>query len=567
MRSALALLLVLAGCGAGDVAPSEPAVSRLPDEVGPLDGLNRRHAQLRRRMHQRGYGEEVGLSRAFVLEDRGVAWPLDLAVGECATLLALGGGAIRDLSLTLYDGDGAVAATDTVEGEGGLVHVCPQAEPAVGYRPYYLELRAREGLGAVMVAHFRSSPGEGEGFDGLFEGVLAPRVPFREVEEHLARSRTALRARGFEPLGPPHLEHVAEGATVRQRVPLEAGRCYVVTGRSGAGLRDIDLFLFDAAGVEVARDLGADVEPSLEHCPDESARYLVELRIFEGAGAVGLMVLGGPGGEELVEQPAETDEPGPDTHHDPGPALGLLVAPLVERGFDAPVFVSRDAAIVPGEVRTHDVVVGPGCAVVAGTASDEAMDLDLYLADPDGHEVDRDTAVHSTARVRACREAATVMRVAVKAYGRDGAYALAVLRAPSEITDLRALRLEEVTAAYRLRGYESRRRWTASLEERERFRREIVVEPGRCVAVAAAGDEGARDVDLFLRDLEDELSASDSGNAPYATVSRCAESRQPLVIDLVIERGSGDIELLVLEAPAAESPPPPTEPPAVPTEE
>ncbi len=535
-----------------------PPPSRLPDEVGPLDGLNRRHAQLRRRMGQRGYGEEVGLSRAFVLEDRGVAWPLDLGVGECATLMALGGGAIRDLSLTLYDGDGAVAATDTVAGEGGLVHVCPQAEPPVGDRPYYLELRAREGLGAVMVAHFRSAPGDGDGFDGLFDGVLAPRVPFREVEEHLARSRTALRARGFEPLGPPHLEHVAEGATVREPVALEAGRCYVVTGRSGAGLRDIDLFLFDAAGVEVARDLGADVEPSLELCPEESERYLVELRVFEGAGAVGLMVLGGPGGAALAVQPAEPEEPA--THTDPGPALALLVAPLVERGFSPPVFVSRDAAIVPGEVRTHDVVVGPGCAVITGTASDEAMDLDLYLADPDGREVDRDTAVHSTARVRACRQAATVMRVAVKSYGRDGAYALAVLRAPSEITALRALRIEEVTAAYRLRGFEETRRWTAALEERERFRGEIVVEGGRCVAVAAAGDEGARDVDVFLRDVDGTLSASDSGSAPYATVSRCAPTRQALVVDLLIERGSGGVEILALAAPAAESPPPPAEP-------
>lgn len=142
----LALALAVSAC-AGRSAPTDgPALGTLPDAVGPLDALNRRHARLRRRMAARGYGGEVGLSRAFVLEDRGVAWPLDLDVGECATLVALGGGAIRDLLLTLYDGEGAVAATDTVEGEGGLVHVCPQADdPRVRYRPYYLELRARRG--------------------------------------------------------------------------------------------------------------------------------------------------------------------------------------------------------------------------------------------------------------------------------------------------------------------------------------------------------------------------------------------------------------------------------------
>lgn len=558
MRATAALVLLVVGACAGEVPSASPPLSGLPDEVGPLDGLNRRHARVRRRMRQRGYGEEVGLSRAFVLEDRGVAWPLDLAVGECATMIALGGGAIRDLTLTLYDGEGAVAATDTVEGEAGLVHVCPQAMRTEGHRPYYLELRARDGLGAVMVAHFRSGPGVGEGFDGLFEGVLAPRVPLSEVEEHLARSRTALRARGFEPIGAPHLEHAAEGATIRQAVTLEAGRCYVATGRSGAGIRDIDLFLFDEAGVEVARDLGVDVEPSLEHCPEEGARYVVELRVFEGAGAVGLMVLGGPRAEEPSVQPAGADDVAAD-RADPSLALGVLIAPLLARGFDAPVYVSRDAAIVPGEVRTHDVVVGPGCAVIAGTASDEAMDLDLYLADPEGQEVDRDIAVQSTARVRACRPAATVMRVAAKAYGRDGAYALAVLRAPPEIQELRSLRLEEVTAPYRERGFEARARWSATLAENEVFRRSVEVAAGRCVAVAAAGDEGARDVDLFLRDPDEELSASDSANAPHAIVSRCAEEPEAFVVDLVIQRGSGSIDLVVLDAAAV--PPGPAAPP------
>ncbi|HEY8431990.1 MAG TPA: hypothetical protein VIL20_26615, partial [Sandaracinaceae bacterium] len=213
-------------------APAGPPLSTLPAEAGPLDALNRRHARLRERMRRRGYGTEVGLARTLVLEEHGVALPLDLRTGECSTFLALGGGSIRDLVLVVYDGDGRETARDATPGEGGLVHVCPQAEPGVEHRPFYLVLRAREGAGAVQVAHFRSKPGEGEGFDGLFEGVLAPRVPYREVEAHLARSRTALRARGFRPLGPPLLDRVTEGAVVRVPVELEAGRCYVAIGRS-----------------------------------------------------------------------------------------------------------------------------------------------------------------------------------------------------------------------------------------------------------------------------------------------------------------------------------------------
>src|SRR5690606_29037259 len=165
---------------------------------------------------------------------------------------------------------------------------------------------------------------------------------------------------------------------------LEAGRCYVAIGRSH-GVEDIDLFLFDSAGVEVDRDLGGDAEPSIEHCPRESGRHTGELRAFEGAGAVGVLVLVGPG------QPSrEAVAPGIDERAgvgtDPSLAIEVLGAPLRGRGFGPPLFVSRDAAILPGEVRTHDVVVGPGCGVVVGAASHEGMDLDLYLADETGRE-------------------------------------------------------------------------------------------------------------------------------------------------------------------------------------
>src|SRR5690606_28482475 len=104
--------------------------------------------------------------------------------------------------------------------------------------------------------------------------------------------------------------------------------------------------------------------------------------------------------------------------------------------------------------------------------------LDLYLSDSGGREIDRDTAVQSTARVRACRGTASVLTVAVKGYGRDGAYALAILRAPAAVSTLLDLRLEEEMAPYRLRGYEERGGFEAELGAGERVRREVVAEAG-----------------------------------------------------------------------------------------
>lgn len=552
MRALLGALL-FATCAAPPPPPSEP-LSVLPTEAGPLDALNRRHARLRERMRRRGYGEQVGLARVVVLEDHDAVLPLDLEVGSCTTFVALGGGSIRQLGMSLYDGEGAETANDSVRGEGALVHVCPQAEEGVAHRPFYLVLRGREGAGAVLVAQFQSAPGRGEGFDSLFEGVLAPRIAFRAVEDHLARTRGALRARGFVPLGTPLLERVTEGAVVRVPLELDAGRCYVAVGRSD-GLRDIDLYLFDAAGVEVDRDLEADAEPSIEHCPSEAGRHTVELRAFEGAGAVGVMVMVGPGRPEAAR--AETLEPDAEPLADPGLAIEVLAAPLRERGFMAPLFISRDAAIVPGEVRTHEVVVGPGCALVAGVASHEGMDLDLYLGDANGRELDSDTGVHSSARVRACRNAPTVLRVAVKAYGGDGTYALAVLRAPEEVASLQALRLEEAIAPFRLRRYSEIAAFDAELAEGERVRRAFPpLERGQCVAVAAAGEDGVEDLDLFLLDGQGVLITSDSGPASHAAISRCAEGPEALTLELAMYRGSGRVAVRVLEQREVTSSPP-----------
>lgn len=543
----LSLALGLAGCR--EPPREAPAPSLLPDEAGPLDALSRRHARLRQRLRTRGYDTQVGLSRLFLLEQEGRALPLDLTVGRCSTFVALAGTAIRELVLVLYDGLGEEVAVDAVPGEGGLVHVCPQADGKAEVRPYHLVLRALEGSGVLLVAHIESAPLVGEGFDGLFEGVLAPRVAFREVEEQLAESRTALRARGFSVVEGPHLERLAEGGTLRRTLALDADHCYVGLGRGGSGLADIDLFLFDGAGVEVARDLGSDAEPSLEHCPAAAGRYTLELRSFEGAGAVGLVLLSGPRPEHGTEDVSalEGESAAATEGADPGVALDVLAAPLSDRGFDPPVFVARDAAITPGEVRTHELVIGPGCAILAGAASSSAMDLDLYLVDPSGRELDRDTAVQSSARVRACRDQPTVVRAAVKGYGRSGTYALALLRAPETVRSLRSLLLEEGTAPFRLQAFDERKTLSAELEEGGSFRHALALEEGTCIAVAAAGDASVRDVDLFLRGVDEALLASESGPAPLAVVSRCAEGRETWVVETVLFRGRGTVSLVILE--------------------
>lgn len=557
LGSLLAACLAL-GC-AEQAPPAEPTpVNPLPDTggPGPLDALSRRFGRLRARMVERGYGEELGLSRLFVLEGEGLALPADLMADRCTTLVGLAGGSVRELRMSIYDGEGAEVAADSIEGEGALVHVCPQTDENVPTLPHYVVLRAREGSGAVVVGAFASAPGAGQGFEGLFEGVLAPRVPFRAVEEQLARSRALLRARGLLPQGAPALESVAEGEAVRVTVPMESGRCYVVVGRGGEGLRDIDLLLFDDAGAEVARDLEGDAEPTIEHCPAEAGTFTAELIAYEGAGAVGLMVLAGPVPEREEGEPAPVpEEPArepasPETPQSGEPVAALmgLARTMAERGYGQPTIVVRDGYIAPGEVRSHDVLLAPGCSIVVGAAGRAEADLDLYLSDASGQPLDRDTGIHPMARVRACTEAPAIHRVTVKSYGRRGTYALAVLPAPKTIGDVQTLRLEEASSGLRQRGFRMVDTLSTSLEVGERFERGLLVPPGRCVAIVAAGDVGVEDLDVLLRDRESNLVASASGPEPYAAVHRCAsEAPEALRVEVVMYRGAGAVQVTRME--------------------
>src|SRR5690606_26612551 len=124
----------------------------------------------------------------------------------------------------------------------------------------------------------------------------------------------------------------------------------------------------------------------------------VEVRAFEGAGGLGLMVLSGPPGEAskpvapTIIDDGSREEPDGETD-DPVSALAKIQLTLSGRGYESPVFVVRDGRVAPGELRTHDIVMGPGCGMVVGMAGPRGIDLDLYLSDPEGRPVDADTGV------------------------------------------------------------------------------------------------------------------------------------------------------------------------------
>lgn len=534
----IVLGVILAGCIEAAPAP-DPEVSSRGD-LGPMDAIARRFGRVRRRMTARGYGNAIALERTFALEGGGVAFPIDLPLGSCSTFVALGGGGIRDLRLTLYDGDGAELSIDSVPAEAGLVHVCPEGDPsAQTLVPYHLTMQAIQGSGGIVAASFESDPGVGEGFEGLFDGVLAPPAPFLPVEEALAAARVSLRDRGLVEGQAAEFARLAEGQVVRAAVELEQGRCLAVVARSTEGLRDVDMYLFGPNGTEVARELGIDSEPQLEYCAESSGTATLELRAFEGSGALGWMVWSSDAPEALP-----TEAPPVVETAEPLEQLGRELRALLDREYRSPLVIVRDGTISPGEGRSHEIQIGPGCGVVLGAAGPGDLDLDLYLQTPDGEIADRDTRIRATARVAVCTEDRAVYRVVVKGYGR-GEYALAQVNAPASILDVATLRAETPAASLIARGYED----MGPLETLGTARASRAIDFGdaSCVALVVAGDRGVEDIDLFVLDSNGTRVLSDTGPAPWARLAVCADEHPAAErFDIVPYRGEGEVVVRTL---------------------
>jgi hypothetical protein len=515
-RRVVLVVLACAGLAWACEPPPSPATSEV--DLGPLDQLARRFGRLRDRMEERGYGPPRRAARHFVMEGRGSVVPVDLAGDGCSTWIALGGGGLQDVTLAVHDGDGVEVGRDDRSGQGALVHVCPGGELGT-MSPYYLEIRAGEGNGAVILAEFRSSIGAGEGFEELFEGLVAPAVSLGVVRERLAEEVDALRARGLVPEGGPLFRRMAEGQGWRRDLQLAAGHCYVVTARGGDGIADVDLFMFDAEGAEIARDLGNDASPRLEHCVDRARDVVVELRCFSGAGGVGMVVAKGP--------PREATREAPTAEAPPVRAMEVELAEYAAR-LGPLRHLEEDVRIRPGEARSHTVVIGPGCAAWVAVGAPENLDLDLYLS-RDGELVDRDVQVRRSGAVAACASEPTPLVLTAKSYG-EGRYTLAT--GAAHHADLVALRSALAVGTTAWLAEE-----TISIVQGETVRVRVPVElaPTRAVLI---GGEGVLDVDGFLRAEDDSLVASDTGPAPWAVVER---RESGVSLDVVAYRGEGTV--------------------------
>ncbi len=75
-------------------------------------------------------------------------------------------------------------------------------------------------------------------------------------------------------------------------VTITSGHCYTLIGVGTASVTDLDLFLFDQNGTQVAQDQATDNFPIVSACPSLSGAYRVQAKMFTGSGEFGIQVFG-----------------------------------------------------------------------------------------------------------------------------------------------------------------------------------------------------------------------------------------------------------------------------------
>lgn len=97
---------------------------------------------------------------------------------------------------------------------------------------------------------------------------------------------------GRSPVSPIQRGNLATGATQDFSVTLQAGHCYTIIGVGVPTVTDLDMFIFDPAGTQVAQDQATDNFPIVQACPTTQGAFRVQVKMYAGSGEFGVQVFG-----------------------------------------------------------------------------------------------------------------------------------------------------------------------------------------------------------------------------------------------------------------------------------
>lgn len=339
--------------------------------------------------------------RGFLLAGDIAKFEYELPTPGCVGFLGVARRHGRDLDLRVYDQQGVLLARDETRDAHPYVRACVAEASTV-----HVSVTLPDGDGEFALVSLWDAPAALTGLESAMASCThagqrrpgpvdvgpAPLGPPMGVALYRAKSRLAQL--GYRDTGQLLGGDLAwQGREVR-RIVLEGDRCYALLGVGDVTVNDIDLRVFSPGGQPrlLVSDTTRRREAIAKLCTESDGTYLLEVRMYDGAGRYALMAL-------ALDSPAAPAPPGVDS----ATRLGFaeLTARVRTRGFTW----SHHTWMLAEPQAEHPVPLvleGGQCYALAALSPAGGGGLALSVTDPAGNLIANDMGLYAEPLIYHC---------------------------------------------------------------------------------------------------------------------------------------------------------------------
>lgn len=373
------------------------------------------------------------------------------------------------------------------------------------------------------------------------QGVAAMRL------QQLAQQRVA----GAAPVNQPFGGLLNQKQSSSQELTLNGGRCFVFIGTGGDGVKDVDLYIYDAQNKKVASDMGFDATPALTYCANWPGKHRFEIVVKSGAGEVAAQVFVQP-------QPASSPQPAVPAANSMPDAITSTIEQSANVAAQGAVRIGdfgRGAGKEGTEANTTFALEAERCYTFFGGASPLVRQVSLYLWDPSGKKVAKEDPFNVPSPVlRYCAQVTGPFRFQAKlVFGtgdlRYAAYAhppqapQAMLAPPGPAGDPISAMVEQQATQF-APGYTKQGEiFRGAGAKNTRSDWTVPLEGGKCYTFIGLGGVGVQKLSLYAWDPSGRRVADRRSDSSQSVMGFCASTPGPYHVQGKIEGGSGDYRM------------------------
>ncbi len=346
-------------------------------------------------------------------------------------------------------------------------------------------------------------------------------------------------------------------------IDVPAGICMTITALASSGIHDLDTTLYVPSGDVLAEDVEPDSHPTVQVCATGHARHLYyHVQAYDGAGAYIYASFVGSRGKFPLAARVVGGRPG--VAADAGAATAEqgrvheLTEGVARRGFQ-PMDTPRSVQLAANQhVRVPLTVQAAHCYTVAAFGAPGLSAIDIRVLDEEGHEPTRDVSGTSAPAAQLCVQADGEYAVDLHAVSGSGDARIAFFEGPEAAvggvgglwlgqrhetlasTEPLDQALAHSLAAARRAGWGgAAHRGGGHLAPAQAVDDAVVLAPGKCTLILAAGGRGIGELGLRVVDEQGHILADHSAQGPSASVRLCVDRLVHAHAEVVARRGSG----------------------------